>query len=200
MEALCGRYKSQYAPTAKYCYTKYHGKADGYETVQAAVKSSLNPPADFKIDPAPSPADIVAQTISSTPDLSTLALSDREFILAYGKKEDADKMWAVLQGKDVKIPDVVVVEATESVIKGSVSDDAVQSKAADFTFNLKEPLTKVPAVGDKIVIAGTYDSYTQSPGQAVPVMITMKDAIVDVPKKTPAKPKAPVHHAPARKK
>ncbi|MGO4214273.1 hypothetical protein AB4043_26070, partial [Terriglobus sp. YAF25] len=72
-------YKSQYAPTAKYCYTKYHGKADGYETVQAAVKSSLNPPADFKIDPAPSPADIVAQTISSTPDLSTLALSDREF-------------------------------------------------------------------------------------------------------------------------
>ncbi|MGO4515128.1 hypothetical protein AB4Y89_05005 [Terriglobus sp. 2YAB30_2] len=195
-------YKSQYAPTAKYCYTKYHGKADGYETVQAAVKSSLNPPADFKIDPAPSPADIVAQTISSTPDLSTLALSDREFILAYGKKEDADKMWAVLQGKDVKIPDVVVVEATGSVIKGSVSDDAVQSKAADFTFNLKEPLTKVPAVGDKIVIAGTYDSYTQSPGQAVPVMIIMKDAMVEAPKKTPAKPaaKAPVHHAPARKK
>lgn len=193
-------YKTQYAPTAKYCYNKYHGKAEGYETVQAAAKASLMPPADFKITPAPKPSDIVHDTIAATPDLSTLALSDREFILAYGVKEDADKMWAVLQGKDVKIPDVVVVEATESVIKGSVSDDAVQAKAADFTFNLKEPLTKVPAVGDKITVAGTYDSYTQSAGQAVPVMIVMKDAVVEAPKKAPAA-KAPVRRAaPARKK
>lgn len=192
-------YKTQYAPTAKYCYVKYHGKADGYETVQAAVKTNLNPPAGFAITPAPKPSDIVHDTIATTPDLSTLALSDREFILAYGVKEDSDKMWAVLQGKDVKIPDVVVVEATETSIKGSVSEDAVQSKAADFTFNLKEPLTKVPAVGDKITVSSTYDSYTQSAGQAVPVMIVMKDATVEAPKKAPAT-KAPVRRAPARKK
>ena len=67
----------------------------------------------------------------------------------------------------------------------AVSDDAVQGKVADFTFNFKTPLKTVPAVGSKVSLDGTYTSYTQSP-----VMIIMDDASVAAkaaPKKaTPA--------------
>ena len=181
-------YKTEFLKVANYCYKKYHGKADGYDAVTTAVQTNLNPPADFTITPAPSPADIVADVIKTTPDLATLAIGDKEFILANGKPEDADKVWQTIKGKDVEIPSVVIVSATDTVITGSVSDDAVQAKTADFTFNMKEPIKTLPAVGDKINIDGIYASYTPSP-----IMITMSDASLVVAKKAPVK--RPVHHA-----
>jgi hypothetical protein len=181
-------YKTEFLKVANYCYKKFHGKADGYDAVTTAVQTNLDPPAGFTITPAPSPADIVADVIKTTPDLATLAVGDKEFILANGKPEDADKVWETIKGKSVELPEVTVVAATDSSIQVSVSDDSVQAKTADFTFNLKEPLkTPVPAVGDKVTLQGTYASYTPSP-----LMITMSDAELVVPKKAPAK-KAPVH-------
>jgi tetratricopeptide (TPR) repeat protein len=153
-------YKSQMLPTAKFCYKKYHGADDGYDAVLAAAQTSLNPPAGFTIKAAPSPADIVAQVIQSTPDLSTLAISDKEFILQNGKPEDAAKVWDTMKGKTVQLPNVTVITASDSVITAAVSDDAVQSKTADFTFNLKAPLKTVPAVGATVNMIGTYSSYT----------------------------------------
>ena len=182
-------FKAQLQPTATYCYKKYHGSADGYDAVVTAAKANLMPPADFTITPAPKASDIAHQTVTSTPDLATLALSDKEFILTNGTPEDADKVFATIKGKSVEIPGATVVEATDSVLKVSVSDDAVQSKTADFTFNMKEPLKTVPAVGDKIDLTGTYDSYTQTPP-----MIVMNDG---APKKKAA---APVHHTTTRRK
>lgn len=155
-------YKTEFLKVATYCYKKYHGNADGYDAITTAVQASLFPPANLSatVKPAPSPADIVAQVIASTPDLSTLAISDKEFILQNGKPEDAAKVWDTIKGKSVQLPDVTVVSATESSIQASVSDDAVQSKTADFTFNMKDPLKTVPAPGTKVTLSGTYSSYT----------------------------------------
>lgn len=155
-------YKSQMLPLAKYCYKKYHGADDGYDAVTAAVATNLNPPAGFSIKPAPKPEDIVKQVIATTPDLSTLAVSDKEFILQNGTPDDAAKVWDILKGKSVELPNVTVVTATPTVITASVSDDAVQSKTADFTFNMATPLkdADVPAPGAQITISGTYSSYT----------------------------------------
>ena len=180
-------YKSQMLPLAKFCYKKYHGGDDGYDAVTAAVQTNLVPPADFKIKPAPSPADIVAQVISSTPDLSTLAISDKEFILANGKPEDAAKVWDTMKGKSVQFPDSTVIAISDTALQVAVSDDAVQSKTADFTFQLTAPLKTPPAVGAKVTVSGTYASFTPSP-----IQITMSDGAIVEPKKTPAK--APVHH------
>lgn len=188
-------YKSQMLPTAKYCYKKYHGADDGYDAVTAAVATNLNPPAGFTIKPAPSPADIVAQVIASTPDLSTLAVSDKEFILANGKPEDAAKVWDTVKGKAVQFPDVTVVSVTDTALQVSVSDDAVQSKTADFTFQLAAPLKTPPAVGAKVTVTGTYASFTPSP-----IMITMSDGAVVEPKKAPVKKPTPAHHPATRKK
>ena len=191
--------KAQYEPTAKYCYKKYHGADDGYDAVLVAAKANLNPPADFKIKPAPSPADIVANVIATTPDLSTLAISDKEFILTNGKPEDAAKVWDTVKGKSFQL-EGVVVESSPTVLKVAVSDDAVQSKTADFTFNmtpldegktaaqqaaakkLAADVAAATAVGQKVTLSGTYASYTPSP-----IMIVMSDGAVILAKKAPAK-------------
>ncbi len=184
-------YKTEFLKVANYCYKKYHGGSDGYDAVTAAVQTNLDPPSTFTIKPAPSPADIVAQVIASTPDLATLAIGDKEFILANGKPEDAAKVWDLIKGKTVEVPEATVVTVSDTAITASVSEDAVQSKTADFTFNLKEPLKTPPAVGDKIKITGTYDSYTPSP-----IMIIMSDGEIVPPKAA----KAPVKKAPVRRK
>jgi hypothetical protein len=195
--------KAQFEPTAKYCYKRYHGGDDGYDAVVTTAKANLNPPADFKIKPAPSPADIVANVIATTPDLSTLAVSDKEFILTNGKPEDAAKIWDLLKGKSVELPDVLVIESSPTVLKVAVSDDAVQSKTADFTFNMAAPddtakktaaqeaaakrtadaITAATAVGSKVTLTGTYASYTTNP-----TMITMSDGAVVLPKATKPTP------------
>jgi hypothetical protein len=180
-------YKTQIGQLASYCYTKYHGSKDGYQAMQTAAQTNVDPPAGFTVTPAPKPEDIVSNLISTTPDLATLALSDKEFVLQYGKQADADKVFDTIKGKAVEIPDAVVVAATPDQLQVAVSDDAKQAQpkpTADFTFNMKEPLKTVPNVGDKITLDGTYASYTQSP-----LMITMSDASVVTPKKP-----APAHH------
>jgi hypothetical protein len=204
-------FKAQFEPTAKYCYKKYHGGDDGYDAVVAAAKANLNPPADFKIKPAPSPADIVANVIATTPDLKTLAVSDKEFILANGKPEDAAKVWDTVKGTSTQFPDVLVIESSPTVLKVAVSDDAVQSKTADFTFNMapldegKTPaqqaaakktaadIAAATAVGQKVTLTGTYASYAPSP-----IMITMSDGAVVLAKKAAPKPTA-THHPAAHK-
>jgi hypothetical protein len=183
-------FKPSIQPLANYCYKKYHGKMDGYDAMQASVKTNLDPPAGFlaSITPAPKPADMVHALVTSTPDLATLALGDKETALQYGSTEDADKVFDSVKGKSVEFPDVTVVSATADQLVLMVSDDANASKTADFTVNMKEPLKTIPAVGAKITVDGTYASYTGSP-----LMITMSDGTVVEPKKKPAA-KAPVHH------
>jgi len=188
-------YKSQMMPLAKFCYKKYHGADDGFDALVTASQASLDPPANLKdtIKPAPSPADIVKQVISSTPDLGTLAISDKEFILQNGSPEDSAKVWDTIKGKSVQFPDATVISVSDTALQVAVSDDAVQSKTADFTFNLPTPLKTPPTVGAKVTVTGTYDSFTPQP-----IMITMSNGAVVEPKKTPAKP-APGHR-PVRKK
>jgi hypothetical protein len=183
-------YKSQMMPLAKYCYRKYHGSDDGFDAVVAASQASLNPPAGFSIKPAPSPSDIVKQVIASTPDLSTLAISDKEFILQNGSPDDAAKVWDTIKGKSVQIPDATVISVSDTALQVAVSDDAVQSKTADFTFQLATPLKTPPAAGDKVTVTGTYASFTPNP-----IMITMSDGAVVEPK--PAKKPTPTHRRPS---
>jgi hypothetical protein len=186
-------FKTTFTKLGTYCYTKYHGKPDGYDAITAVASANLVPPADWaaSVKPAPKPADIVADLIATTPDLATLAIGDKEYVLLNGKKEDADKVFDTIKGKSVEIPGAIVVAATADQLQVAVSDDsqATNPPVADFTFAMKEPLTKIPAVGDKVTVDGTYASYTQSP-----LMITMSDGAVVTPKAAKPAAKAPVHH------
>jgi hypothetical protein len=136
----------------------------------------------------------VKQVIASTPDLATLAISDKEFILQNGSSEDAAKVWDTIKGKSVQFPDATVIAVTDTALQVAVSDDAVASKTADFTFQLTTPAKTPPVVGSKATVSGTYASFTPNP-----IMITMSDGAIVEPKKTPAKP-SPAHHPAPRKR
>jgi hypothetical protein len=180
---------------ANYCYAKYHGSKDGFDKLSQLAQTNLTPPADLAttITAAPKPEDLVKNLLSSTPDLATLALSDKEFVLQYGAQADADKVFDTIKGKSVEIPGAVIVAATPDQLQVSVSDDAKQSKTADFTIAMKAPIATPPAVGATVNVSGTYGSYTQTP-----LMIQMTDgAIVEPPKKAaPAATRRPAARRP----
>jgi hypothetical protein len=190
--------KSQIEAKMKYYYTKYHGNLDGLDAVKTQAADTLFPPGTFVISPAATPAEVVHKLIVETANLNPLALADKEFILAAGSKEDADKMWAVLKDQVTPVPGVVI-EATATVIKVAVTQDAKDAKIADFIVNLKKPLTEkeIPAVGfaygipPATALVGTYDSFTQIPATATTAQtaqIVLRDGEIQLKKAA-----APVH-------
>ena len=183
-------YKDQIEKAAEYWYKKYHGGMDGFDQVKTLTQTNLFPPDSYKpvaAPPPPSPQELAHQAVTSTPDLKSLALADKEFILANGTPEDAGKVWAVLKDVTAEVPGIVV-SATADSVQLAVSDDAKQSQKADFTINMKTPLKEIPQTGAQVTFVGTFDSFTQNPP-----MIILRDGEPPAPaKKTPAR--RPVHH------
>jgi len=197
-------FKGQIETKIEYWYKKYHGDLKGLDDIKAKAAATVFPGGDFTIQAAKTPAEQIHDLIVSTPDLSVLALADKETILAVGTKEDADKLWAIVQGKQTPVPGVVL-EASASIIKVAVTQDAKDAKTPDFIVNMKEPLADkdIPAVGSEfktqpgIELDGTYDTYTQIPATATTTQsaqIVLKDAFIQAEKKKVAKP---VAHKPA---
>jgi tetratricopeptide (TPR) repeat protein len=182
-------YKTTAEKAAEYWYNKYHGSMDGFTQIQQLAHDNVFPTDAYKPVPAPpppSPQQLAHQAVVSTPDLKTLALTDKEFVLANGTPDDAQKVWAVLNGVTAEVPGTVV-SATADSVQLAVSDDAKQSNKADFTINMKTPLKEVPAPGTNVTYIATFDSYTQNPPQ-----IILKDG--------GPKPAAPAHRTTTRRR
>ena len=182
--------KDQIEKAAEYYYNKYHGGMDGFDQVKTLVTQSVLPPASYNPTPAPpppSPADQAAKVVATTPDLKTLNLNDKEFILFNGKPEDAGKMWDTMKGQTYQIPGKVV-SATADSVQLAVTDDAKASNTADFTVNMKKPLTTPPAIGTEVTYDATFDSYTQNPK-----MITLING-------APPAPEKPARRTPTRRR
>jgi hypothetical protein len=204
-------FKPQIEKKLDYWYNKYHGAMDGLDAIKTQAATSEFPAGTLAIAPAKTPAEKIHDILTTTPDLNTLALADKELVLAYGSKDDADKLWTLLKDKPTPVPGIVI-EATDSVVKVAVTPDAQQSKTADFVVNMKTPLTakEIPAPGDEIGLGskgqaeldGTYDSYTQIPATdtvAQSAQIVLRDGVLVPKKKTVPthKPAAGVHHTPS---
>jgi len=187
-------------------YKKFHGGLDGLDTIKQQAQASAFPPGTFQITKAKSPAEQIHDLVASTPDLNTLALADKETVLAFGTKDDADKMWAILKDKTTQVPGIVI-EATASQIKVAVTQDAKDAHVPDFIVNLKAPLADkdIPAPGTEFKsqpaaeLDGTYDTYTQVPGtdtSAQSAQIVLRDGILQPEKKkaAPAHKPAAAHH------
>jgi hypothetical protein len=199
------QYKTQIEPKLEFYYKKYHGALDGLDALKQQAQASALPPGTLNISPAKSPAEQIHDLIAQTPDLKSLALADKETVLALGSKEDADKLWALLKDQQTQVPGLII-EAAADTVKVAVTQDAQDTKTADFVVNLKKPLTDAelkiiqpgyvfkPASGAAQLV-GTYDSYTQTPATsttAQAAVIVLRDGEY-VPEE---KKKAPVHHAP----
>ena len=199
-------YKSQIEPQLEYYYKKYHGDLTGLDGLKTQAAATLFPPGTLNITPAKTPQEQIHDLLASTSDLNTLALADKETVLSVGSKEDADKLWALLQGKETPVPGIVI-DANANQIKVAVTQDAKDAKTADFIVNMKEPIPEkeIPAVGSELKLLkdggpeldGTYDNYTQVPASATAAasaQIVLKDGILQTAKKAPAHKPAAGHH------
>ncbi len=198
-------FKAQIEPKLEYYYKVYHGNLKGLDDIKTQTASAVFPPGSFEIAKAPTPAELAHQAITSTPDLKTLNLSDKEFILANGTKEDADTLWAVMKDQLTPVPGTVV-SADANTIKLAVSQDAKDANVADFIVNMKKPLTdkEIPAVGTVYGLLpaadeldGTYDSYTQIPATATlsqRAEIVLREGFIQEKKKAPVHKPAASHH------
>ena len=201
-------YKAQIEPKLEYYYKAYHGKLDGLSDIKAQAAASVFPPGTYQISAAPTPAELAHKAIVETADLTTLNLSDKEFILASGSKDDADKLWAVMKDQLTPVPGTVI-SADANTIKLAVSQDAKDANIADFIVNMKKPLTdkEIPAAGTvfglqpAMELDGTYDSYSQVPATATmaqTAQIVIRDGFIQPEKKkaVPARKPSPAHHKP----
>jgi hypothetical protein len=130
-------YKTQIEPQLEYYYKKYHGKLDGLDQLKQQAQASTFPAAGWTLAPAPSPQETIHNLLQTT-DPKTLALADKETVLAMGAKPDADAMWAVLQGQQTQVPGTVL-EANATSAKISVTVLG-HPKAEEFTDPLKSPM------------------------------------------------------------
>jgi len=189
-------FKPQIEKKLDYWYNKFHGGMDGLDAIKTQAAATEFPSGTVMIKPAATPQEKIHAILLNTPDLNVLALADKELVLAFGTKEDADKLWALLKDKPTPVPGIVI-EATASVIKVAVTPDAKESKVPDFVVNLKAPLADkdIPAVGTefglqsagKAELDGTYDSYTQilAPGSPAPAAPPVAAAAAQVPAAPP---------------
>jgi hypothetical protein len=129
--------KAQVEPRLEYWYKRYHGGLDGLDAVKSAAANSLFKPDTFAIKPAPKPDEIVHNVLAQTPDLKTLNLEDKEFILANGSPEDAQKLWSVLQNQATPVPGVVM-DASANVLQ-ITANPAGPAKPKDYVVKLATP-------------------------------------------------------------
>lgn len=134
-----------------YWYKKYHGAMDGLDAIKTQTAANLFPPGGEPVIKAKAtPAEIAHSVVATTPDLTTLNLSDKEFILAEGTPDDANKLWALLKDKATPVPGNVLA-APVTAVKVAVTEIG-KPKSTDFTINLKAPMTcaDMPAEGSEV--------------------------------------------------
>ncbi len=131
-------YKAQIAPKLEYWYKRYHGGLDGLDAIKTAAATSLFKPESVVVKAAPTPPEIVHNVLAQTADLKTLNLEDKEFILANGTKDDAQKLWTILQNQPTPVPGVVM-DASATVLKITATSTVATAKAKDYVVKLATP-------------------------------------------------------------
>ena len=189
-------FKPTIEKSLEYYYRKFHGDLSGLDDIKAQAALTTFPPGGSpQIKPAKTPAEFAHDALVGG-DPAKLNLGDKEFILANGVKDDADKLWVVLKDQVTPVPGKVI-EATASVIKVAVTQDAKDANVADFIVNMKKPLAdkEIPEVGynykipPATALVGTYDSFTVIPATdtaPAAAQIVLRDGEIQLEKKKPA--------------
>jgi hypothetical protein len=197
-----------------------NGSADDANGLWALLKGKTTPvPGNVISDPAnvlkvvvttaaaPKPKEykvtltnpVACSAVPAVP--SELKIKDAQaYILANGVKADTDAMDDALTAAPAKLHKIEIVPAV-TAINAAVTQDAKDNHIADFTVNLKEPLSckEAPAPGAvlglqpaAVELDGTYDTYSKVPATSTTgptAQIVLNGGFVQQLKKS-----APVHH------
>jgi hypothetical protein len=139
------------------------------------------------------------------PAPSELKIKDaQDYILANGVKADTDAMGDALTDTPAHLHKITI-DPSVTVINVAVTQDAKDNHVADFTVNLKDPVSckEAPAAGsilglqpNALELDATYDTYTHVAAAgttAASAQIVLSGGFLQQPKKA-----APVHHTPAK--
>lgn len=91
-------------------------------------------------------------------------LGDVEFILRCGTQQDADRLFAALHNTSTQMADAAVLEANQNLVRVAWND-GFHPHLGEFWFTFDNPLAVTPHPGEKVVISGTYSSYSRMPFQ-----------------------------------
>lgn len=101
--------------------------------------------------------------VQMSPDgWNKFAAGDVEFILRCGTQEDADRLFAVLHNTSMQMGEVAVQEANQNAIR-VVWHDGNHPALGAFRFEFDKPISLPPSPGEKVIISGTYSSYSRAP-------------------------------------
>jgi hypothetical protein len=85
---------------------------------------------------------------------------DVEFILRCGTQQDAAELFTAVRNESVRMNGATVFEAGQNFIRVSWDDGFT---SGSFKFNFDSLLSKIPKPGQKVLISGTYSSYSREP-------------------------------------
>src|SRR3984957_1517035 len=145
----------------------------------------------------------VACSAVPTPPGELKVADAQAYILANGVKADTDAMGDALTDTPAHIHKIEI-DPGILTLNVAVTQDAKDAHTADFTVNLKDPLSckDAPASGSALGLQpameldGTYDNYTHTAAAgstAASAQIVLSDGFVQ-----PEKKAGPVHHVPAK--
>ncbi len=178
-------YKAQIQPQLDYWYKRFHGTLDGdaaitqqIDAIKTQAQGTLFPPADFHIEPAPTPDKLAHQALISGDPLK-LGLEDKEYILANGTDADATQLWSLIKGQLTPVPGIVISDPA-SVLHVTVTT-AASVKPKEFVVKLTNPVacTAVPPPPTALKIADA-QAYILANGVKADTD-AMGDALTDTP-------------------
>jgi tetratricopeptide (TPR) repeat protein len=187
---------AQISAFGKSAYTKYHGGDDGWQGLVQQAASQQNIPPDFKVPPAPTPAEQAAK-LAETTAVKDMTFDQFELIFTSGNQAAADKVWGQIKGKPIQFEAKVIRTEKYKLMLASTYDD-IQNNVADveLTFPVAIPAALTPKAGEMAKVQGNPATF-----DAKPFMIHMTEGAF-IGKRAPATPakKSPTKAAPRKRK
>jgi hypothetical protein len=153
----------QIADYGRFRYVKYHGGEDGWAELQQQAAQSPEPPANWAVAPAPTPAEQAAQ-LANSKDPKQMDIAEWTLVLTQAPPEVRDRVWQQIMG--TKVPFAArVIEANRTTLMLAATADAIQANKADVQVTMAAPLTaaQTPKPGSDVQIMAEVDSYTPDP-------------------------------------
>lgn len=147
----------------KNAYTRYHGGDDGWQELVQQAGSQQNIPPDFKVAPAPTPAEQAAK-LCQTKQVKDMSFDEFDLIFTSGNQQCSDQVWNQIKGKPIQFEAKVVSVEKSKLMLASTYDDIQNNKAdVELTFPMAIPASLMPKVGGMERVQGNPASFDADP-------------------------------------
>ena len=155
--------QAQITSYGKRAYTVYHGGDDGWNELLQQTASTPMPPADWKVPPAPTPAEQAAKLVQ-TKTVDKMSWDEIQMVMTSGNQDAANQVWNGLKGKPIAIEGKVIsATPTQLQIAGSYDDIQNSKVDIDLTMVAALPARAVPKEGTMLQFEGTPQTFDPNP-------------------------------------